>query len=82
MLQQVRDTLVAERVPRVHAETAVKQNPGLGSILDELVMPAAADLPAADRERLEGAMAATREAVTTHQAWLENELLPNAIHVP
>ena len=31
--------LVPERVPAIHAETAVKQNPGVLSLVDELVVP-------------------------------------------
>ena len=38
LFQQIRETLVPERVPSVHAETAVRQNRGLLSILDEMVV--------------------------------------------
>ena len=33
-LEQARRQLEPERVPRIHAETAIAQNPGLGSIID------------------------------------------------
>jgi uncharacterized protein (DUF885 family) len=69
---------VPARVPAIHAETAVKQNPGVLSLVDELVVPNLVQLPAADRARLERAIAAARAAVETHQKWLEATLLPQA----
>ncbi len=78
LLEQERANLVPERVPAIHAETAVKQNPGVLSLVDELVVPNLAQLPQADRARLERAIANARAAVQTHQAWLEKELLPEA----
>ena len=60
------------------SQTAVKQNPGVLSLVDELVVPNLAQLPAADRERLEQAIANARVAVKTHQEWLEQQLLPQA----
>ena len=78
LLQQMRANIVPARVPAIHAETAVKQNPGVLSLVDELVVPNLAQLPAADRERLEQAIANARVAVKTHQAWLEQQLLPQA----
>jgi uncharacterized protein (DUF885 family) len=78
LLEQTRRNLVAERVPPIHAETAVKQNPGVLSLVDELVVPNLGQLPAAERQRLEAAIAQARQAVQTHQAWLEKELQPKA----
>ncbi len=78
LLEQERANFVPERVPAIHAETAVKQNPGVLSLVDELVVPNLAQLPQADRARLERAIANARAAVQTHQAWLEKELLPEA----
>jgi len=78
LLEQERANLVPERVPAIHAETAVKQNPGVLSLVDELVVPNLTQLPQADRARLERAIANARAAVQTHQAWLEKELLPEA----
>ena len=78
LLEQERANLVPERVPAIHAETAVKQNPGVLSLVDGLVVPNLAQLPQADRARLERAIANARAAVQTHQAWLEKELLPKA----
>ena len=39
LLEQERANLVPERVPAIHAETAIKQNPGVLSLVDELVVP-------------------------------------------
>jgi hypothetical protein len=39
LLEQARANLAAERVPSIHAETAVKQNPGVLSLVDGLVVP-------------------------------------------
>ena len=78
LLEQTRANLVPARVPSIHAETAARQNPGLLSLVDELVVPNLAQLPAAERARLEQAIAAARAAVATHQQWLDEELVPNA----
>ena len=75
LLRQVRHTLDPKRVPKIHAETAVKQNRGVLSILDNRVEPHLGELPAEERTRLERAMATAREAVESHQTWLEKELL-------
>lgn len=77
-LREVRSTLAADRVPRIHAETAVKQNRGVLSTLDLLVKPRLGALAPALRDRLERAMAAARAAIEEHQTWLEKELLPRA----
>jgi len=77
-LAQARTALVPERVPKVHAETAIQQNPGLISIIDTLIVPLMDELPPAAHERLSAAVAIARDAVTEHQVWLENELLPRA----
>jgi uncharacterized protein (DUF885 family) len=77
-LEQARASLQPERVPKIHAETAVQQNRGLETIIDSLIVPQMQDLPAADRERLETAIDAARAAIAEHQAWLETELLPRA----
>src|SRR5512137_1763631 len=77
LLEQARANLVPERVPPIHAETAIKQNPGVLSLVDELVVPNLGQLPTAERLRLEAAIAQARRAVQAHQAWLEKELQPN-----
>lgn len=75
---QIRETLVPEKVPKIHAQTAVKQNRGVQSILDNLVVPHVNKLKKRDRKRLNKAMAVVREENEKHQQWLENELLPQA----
>lgn len=75
---QIRKTLVPKRVPKIHAETAVKQNRGVLSILDNFVKPNLGKLPQDQRDRLERAMATARDVVEEQQKWLESELLPNA----
>jgi len=78
LLEQMRANIVPARVPAIHAETAVKQNPGVLSLVDELVVPNLGQLPAADRERLEKSIANARAALQVHQEWLEKQLLPQA----
>ena len=78
LFRQVRATLDPKRVPKIHAETAVKQNRGVLSILKNLVEPYLGELPAGQRDRLKRAMATARTVVDEHQQWLESELLPNA----
>ena len=76
-LAQVRGALVPARVPLIHAQTAAKQNPGIGSLIDEILAKKGA-LPAADQARLERAAAAAKAAVAQHQEWLDKTLVPNA----
>ncbi len=78
LLKQVRDTLEVKRVPPIHAETAVKQNRGVLSILSNMVEPHLASLSENDRARLERAIATAKGAIETHQTWLESKLMPNA----
>ena len=75
---QARESLQPERVPKIHAETAIRQNRGLETIIDSLVVPHMEELPPAARERLAAAIEAARTAIAEHQAWLEEELLPRA----
>jgi len=77
-LAQARVALAPERVPKVHAETAVQQNPGLTSIIDTMIVPLMDEVSPATRERLSAAIEIARDAVAEHQSWLENELLPRA----
>jgi uncharacterized protein (DUF885 family) len=77
-LAQVRESLVPARVPRIHAETAIKQNTGVLSLIDQLVVPQLGALPEADQVALKTAIAHARTAVAQHQIWLEKKLLPAA----
>ncbi len=78
LLTQAREILDPPRVPKVHAETAVKQNPGILTIIDGMIAPHLEALPPADRPRLTEAMDTARSAVQAHQQWLENDLVPQA----
>ena len=77
-LAQARSSLMPERVPKIHAETAVQQNPGLNSIIDNMIVPEMTVLPASERSRLEAAIETARDAIADHQNWLEEDLLPRA----
>ncbi len=78
LFAQIRETLDPARVPPIHAETAIKQNRGVLSIIENLVRPHLEKLPDPDRERLLKAIATTTAEVDQHQKWLETELLPKA----
>jgi uncharacterized protein (DUF885 family) len=78
LYRQIRATLIPERVPKIHAETAIKQNRGVLSILDNLVKPHLDELADKERARLVKAMSVAAAEVEKHQQWLEMELLPNA----
>ena len=75
---QARDSLQPERVPKIHAETAIQQNRGLVTIMDSMIVPQLQELPPETAMRLEAAIATAREAIAEQQAWLEEELLPRA----
>jgi uncharacterized protein (DUF885 family) len=78
LLQQERETLDPARVPKVHAETAVKQNAGLVSLLEGEITHRIATLAASDQEALRAGVARARSAITQHQIWLEKRLVPEA----
>jgi uncharacterized protein (DUF885 family) len=78
LLEQARANLVPERVPEIHAATAIKQNPGVLSLVDELVVPNMGSLAESDQARLKTAIEGARAAVQAHQKWLETELKPKA----
>ena len=77
-LEQARASIEPERVPKIHAETAVRQNPGLVSIIENMIVPDLDALTPETRERLEAAIEIAKDAIATHQTWLEEELLPRA----
>ena len=77
-LAQARSQLQPERVPRIHAETAVAQNPGLVSIIDQMIIPQMAILSGENQARLNAAIEIAKNAIADHQTWLEEELLPKA----
>jgi uncharacterized protein (DUF885 family) len=77
-LAQVREALDPARVPKIHAQTAARQNSGVLSLLDELVVPQLGVLPAAEQAELRTIIENARTAVAEHQAWLEGQLVPHA----
>lgn len=77
-LEQSRDSMQLPRVPKIHAETAVQQNRGLLSIIDTMIIPNVAVLPDDDQAKLLSSIELARDAIFSHQGWLENELLPKA----
>ncbi len=77
-LEQARASLDPARVPKIHAETAISQNPGLNSIIDNMIVPQLGALEGDRRARLEAAIETAKNAVAEHQTWLEGELLPRA----
>ena len=78
LLAQARENLDPARVPKVHAETAAKQNSGILSIVETFITPNLKDLPEAERTRAEKATADLKKAVAEHQEWLDKTLVPNA----
>ncbi len=77
-LAQARASIEPARVPKIHAETAVQQNPGLVSIIDTMIVPAMNVLSAEQQQRLNAAIETAKDAVAEHQTWLEEDLLPRA----
>lgn len=77
-LEQARGELVAERVPKIHAETAIAQNSGLNSIIDNMIVPHMGALPGEKQALLNASIETARNALAEHQTWLEEELLPGA----
>jgi uncharacterized protein (DUF885 family) len=77
-LAQEREVLDPARVPKVHAETASKQNAGLKAMLDGEITAQIATLPPAEQEVLRLSLAKARSAVSQHQIWLDKRLLPES----
>ncbi len=78
LFAQMRENLDPARVPKIHADTVSKQNAGILSLLDTLIVPNAKTLQGDDRKRLDTAVAGLRKAVAEQQTWLDNTLVPNA----
>src|SRR6185312_7676700 len=64
LLTQVREVLDPARVPRIHAETAIKQNTGVLELIDQLVVPEVRTLPEVEQAQLKSAIAHARTAVS------------------
>jgi len=78
LFEQMHANLDLSRVPKIHADTVAKQNKGVLSLVDGLIMPHAKELPDADRQKLEASAAALKKAVDDNQTWLDKTLVPNA----
>ena len=78
LFAQMRANLDPARVPEIHAQTVAKQNKGVLSLIDDLIVPNTGDLAAGDRQNLEAAIATLRKAVDEHQTWLDKTLVPKA----
>ena len=77
-LEQSRIAIQPERVPKIHAETAIGQNQGLMSIIDTMIVPEMDALSVEDQAQLSAAIEVAKDAVADHQTWLQEELLPRA----
>jgi uncharacterized protein (DUF885 family) len=77
-LAQVREALDPARVPKVHAETAAKQNGGVTSLIDELVVTQLGALPADEQAQFKAIITKARSAIAQHQIWLDRKLVPEA----
>ncbi len=75
---QMRENLDPARVPKIHAETVAKQNAGVLSLIDELLLPNAGQLQGEERKQFDAAIQGLRKAVAEHQIWLDKTLVPNA----
>jgi uncharacterized protein (DUF885 family) len=78
LFAQMRENLDPARVPKIHAETVAKQNAGITSIVDDMILPHAGVLSGDDRKRLDAAVAGLKKAVEENQQWLDKTLVPNA----
>jgi len=78
LFAQMRENLDMARVPKIHAETVARQNAGITSIVDDMILPHAGELSGEDRTRLDAAVAALKKAVEDNQQWLDKTLVANA----
>ena len=78
LFAQMRANLDPARVPKIHADTVSRQNAGVMSIVNDMILPHAAQLMGGERAALEEAAASLRKAVADQQTWLDNTLVPKA----
>jgi len=78
LFAQMRENLDPARVPKIHAETVAKQNAGITSIVNDMILPHVGELSGEDRKRLDAAVATLKKAVEENQQWLDKNLVPNA----
>ena len=77
-LAETRRQLVPALVPKVHAETVARRNPGIVDTVTDMLVPHIGELAPADRARFEAAQARLKTAVDEHQTWLDTVLVPQA----
>jgi uncharacterized protein (DUF885 family) len=78
LFAQMRATLVPARVPAIYATTLSKQNGGVTSVVDTMVLPHADALTGAEQKRLHMAADTLKKAVGQNQTWIDTVLVPNA----
>ncbi|HXL99509.1 MAG TPA: DUF885 domain-containing protein [Rhizomicrobium sp.] len=78
VLAQARASLDPARVPLIHAQTVAKQNQGIPSLIDGVILSQATALPADDQAKLQTAAIALKAALADYQNWLDKTLVPNA----
>jgi uncharacterized protein (DUF885 family) len=78
LFAQMHENLDPARVPKIHAETVSKQNAGIMSIVNDMILPHANELTGDDRKHLDAAVATLKKAVDDNQTWLDKTLVPNA----
>ena len=78
LLAQMRQNIVPARVPPIHAATVAKQNAGIMSIVNGMILPQAKVLGDADQAALKAAAENLRKAADEHQHWLDTVLVPGA----
>ena len=77
VLQEGRQNLVVERVPRVWAEVALEQARQAPGLFGFLLPMMASDMPELQQQLSEAGQTAT-EAIQDYIAFIENDVLPNA----
>ena len=78
LLAQARARLVPARVPAIYATTVQRQNAGITSIVDEMLLPHRNALSAAEAAAFDAAYGRLKAAVAAHQKWVDTVLVPNA----
>ena len=78
LLAEARRQLDPARVPKIHAETVARRNPGILDTVNDMLAPHLGQLEAGDRARFDAALAGLKAAVAEHQTWLDTVLVPQA----
>ena len=78
LFRQMRENLVLQRVPAIHAQTVARQHKGVIGLVDSMIVPHADILSVPDRKLFDTAVAALRKSCDVHQVWLDKTLAPGA----